>query len=311
MFIDANCSRIEPTEELRNKIWTVELELFETFKKICQKYQLKYFLIGGALIGAIRHGGFIPWDDDIDIGMPREDFKKFLKIVNAELPNSMEVQYGFTKEGRFEELMRIRNKNTTGILTRNLKDGMNNGIFIEIYCYTSVPSSMWGQKAQMYFMNFFGTILDSYVKQETSRKTTRKQKLVHGLSKVICKVLPKSAAYHLWNLSHDIFASKDSELMNCEISMFGIETGRSVWNRVDIEPLIEVPFENTTALIPHNYDSCLKKCYGDYMSLPPVEQRNNLHLCDILYNPDLPYMFYSSSMERLNKLEELVNETKG
>lgn len=310
MFIDDNCLRIEPTDELRNKIWAVELDLFEIFKRICEKYQLKYFLIGGALIGAIRHGGFIPWDDDIDIGMPREDFKKFVKIVSYELPEHMEVQYGLTKEGRFEELMRIRNKNTTGILTRNLRDGMNNGIFIEIYCYTSVPSSILGQKVQMYFMNFFGTILDSYEKLETSRKSTGKQKLAHCLSKVICKVLPKNVAYFLWNLSHDIFASKYSKLMNCEISMFGIESGRSVWKRADIEPLIEVPFENTKALIPHNYDACLKKCYGDYMTLPPLEKRNNLHLCDILYNPDLPYMFYSSSTERLNKLEALVDETR-
>ena len=68
-----------------DKLHNVELELLNEFVRICDKNKLTYFLVGGSLLGAVRHSGFIPWDDDIDVGMPRKDYDKFLKIVTKEL----------------------------------------------------------------------------------------------------------------------------------------------------------------------------------------------------------------------------------
>ena len=76
----------------RKKVWKVELDLLNNFIEICNKYKLTYFAIGGTLLGAIRHKGFIPWDDDIDIGMPREDYNKLLEIAKKEFKNPIFFQ---------------------------------------------------------------------------------------------------------------------------------------------------------------------------------------------------------------------------
>lgn len=80
---DIRCGFV--VDQKRQQLWKVELELFEDFKRICKKYDLSYFLIGGAAIGAVRHKGFIPWDDDLDIGMPRSDFDKLIKVRDSKL----------------------------------------------------------------------------------------------------------------------------------------------------------------------------------------------------------------------------------
>ena len=75
----------EDNSQLR-ALQLVELEIMKIFVNICERHQLRYIMIGGTMLGAIRHKGFIPWDDDIDVGMPRADYEKFLQIVRAELP---------------------------------------------------------------------------------------------------------------------------------------------------------------------------------------------------------------------------------
>lgn len=81
----------------RKKVWLCELEMATWFCNVCEKYGLNYFLIGGSAIGAVRHNGFIPWDDDLDIGMLRSDFDKFRKVSIRELPSNYKIEYGVLK----------------------------------------------------------------------------------------------------------------------------------------------------------------------------------------------------------------------
>ncbi|MBQ6686203.1 MAG: LicD family protein, partial [Firmicutes bacterium] len=83
--------------KMLNKIQETEIEILQTIDKICHKHNLVYFGIGGTALGAVRHEGFIPWDDDIDIGMPRVDYEKFLEIAREELPSEYHIQH-FTTE---------------------------------------------------------------------------------------------------------------------------------------------------------------------------------------------------------------------
>ena len=100
----------------RKKVWLCELEMATWFCNVCEKYGLNYFLIGGSAIGAVRHNGFIPWDDDLDIGMLRSDFDKFRKVSIRELPSNYKIEYGVLKNNVFSSLLRIRNNDTTGII---------------------------------------------------------------------------------------------------------------------------------------------------------------------------------------------------
>ena len=78
---------MEPIEKLHK----IDLEIVKSVIKVFEKYDLKYFMLGGTMLGAIRHGGFIPWDDDIDLGMPRKDYEKFLKVAEDDLPSRLQI----------------------------------------------------------------------------------------------------------------------------------------------------------------------------------------------------------------------------
>ena len=129
----------------RKKIWEKELDILEKIIKICEENDIKYSLCGGSLLGAIRHKGFIPWDDDIDVCMKREDYSKFLTIAEKELSYPYFVQYSKTEKMYTRGHAQIRNSETTAILkvetTSYGKNNYNKGIFVDIFPLDNVPDN--------------------------------------------------------------------------------------------------------------------------------------------------------------------------
>ena len=117
--------------ELR-ELQLCELEALEFFDNFCRSHGLTYYLCGGSLIGALRHKGFIPWDDDLDIAMPRDDYEKLIKILNKKKSELYELQYEKNEKKYYLQFVKIRKKGTTFI--EEIAKGMydNNGIFIDI-----------------------------------------------------------------------------------------------------------------------------------------------------------------------------------
>lgn len=128
------------TEKMK-KVWAVDLDLLNEFQKVCKKYGIRYFAIGGTLLGAVRHQGFIPWDDDVDIAMFREDYDKLVSIA----PKAFSEPYDFMVSGKIENFFRghaqLRNRLTTGILPSELEQNysFNQGIWIDIFPFDGVP----------------------------------------------------------------------------------------------------------------------------------------------------------------------------
>ena len=103
------------------KLWNKQLEMLDMLDKVCEKYNITYYGDSGTLIGAIRHKGYIPWDDDIDIAMKREDYNKFLEVASKEFKDPFLVQTVYTDDGYFRTHAQIRNSNTTAILNSEKK----------------------------------------------------------------------------------------------------------------------------------------------------------------------------------------------
>ncbi|MEH7097780.1 LicD family protein [Neobacillus vireti] len=269
----------------RKRLWHAELLMYEKFNKICNKYNLNHFLIGGSAIGAVRHKGFIPWDDDLDIGMLRKDFNKFLEVVKSETSFNYEIQYGFLPNNQFSSFLRIRDKSTTGIIKDEVDRNINHGIFIEIYPFDNVCSIKWVRKLQLKVSAKLLNILTDRFYQVTCSKIDR-------VLISIFKILSANRLWKLWNWNCQLFGKFNTKFVDTVALPVYAFKGIHLYYKKDLIQTQKVDFEYTNAYVAKGNDRCLKIHFGDYMQLPPVDQRGAHHQAIIFYDTQLPYTEY-------------------
>lgn len=267
------------------KLQSIELQIFKDFAETCKKYNLTYFTIGGTTIGAVRHKGFIPWDDDIDVCMLRSDYEKFAEIA----PKEFEGKYKFVNFENTDNYMLVFGKlEKIGTKFVDIKgDGgrMDTGIFLDIFPFDKTPVDDAKRKKQIkrawfwckaYVIRHLGT---PHIPGKGFKKTlfSLACKIAHtGMT--VCRVSKKflRKKYMKWatmyNNSDEPCLITDFSTLEPELFALSLE---------DYFPVKEVPFEDTTICIPNNYDLALTRQFGDYMTIPPVEKRKN-HCPDIL-----------------------------
>lgn len=125
------------------EVWAVELDLLNEFMQVCNKHKIKYYADGGTILGAIRHKGFIPWDDDIDVMMFRDQYEKLCKIAPQEFNHPYFFQTEYTDKGSLRGHAQLRNSETTAILYNEMEEKRkyNQGIFLDIFPIDSVPDN--------------------------------------------------------------------------------------------------------------------------------------------------------------------------
>lgn len=250
-----------------------QLQLLDSlieFAKICDKNKIEYWLDSGTLLGAVRHHGFIPWDDDIDICMKRADFNRFLKIASDQLPNNLFLQTMATdKTYKFWNIpCKIRINNTLiiekGLLEANsYNPNSHNGLFIDVLPIDPSPQSFFHELCIKilnigYTLKFLNTNFGS----RKIRKTL----------KILGSILPLSF------LSY--FKSNLLRSLNGESYIYGIELPfkRRYFEKKDIFPLSKITFEGQEFFCPNDTHAYLTKLYGsNYMQLPPLDQRVSHH----------------------------------
>lgn len=263
--------------ELRKKILAVELDLLLEFDRVCRNHGLKYFLIAGTLLGAIRHKGFIPWDDDIDVGMLREDYDEFMKLSD-EFKHPYFLQTPYTDSEYFFSFAKLRNSNTSALNKMFLFQNGNKGIVIDVFPYDKVsPEDFeedYSKNRELFRLNSTSMMLSNPYLQDTPR----------------IKEYPGGdpiARYEEAERTAKKYQHKDTGYisgMMCTI----YDISKKLFHDEDFSSLCDVEFEGFTFPTIAGYDRVLRTIYGDYMQFPPVEERGKWHK-GVLINPDIPY----------------------
>lgn len=241
------------------------MELLLAFDAICKRHNIRYWLIGGTLIGAARHQGFIPWDDDMDVQMLREDYLRMLDILPKELGDTMALQCRQTDPNYFFQYAKLRDR--CSILDEN--NGYDRifkerGIYIDIFPIDRHPK--WAQKLSIHSIGHVYKILkrkdipDTQIIKKVMRWVHLNEKLVYPILRTLAK-LTKGNYLDAFGVPFVVARHKE-----------------------DIFPLTTLEFEGHQMPVPGNYDKVLCDQYGDYMQLPDLD-KVNLHVGKLEFLP--------------------------
>lgn len=259
-------------EQLRN-VQLKQLEIFKEFHRICTEHSLRYFAIGGTCIGAIRHKGFIPWDDDIDVVMPYEDFQK-LRLLRQKFCKQFEV-LDFDNSLYHAFLFLKIHDNTTTFIEESIKK------YPDRYIGCSIDiMPIYGISTNNIIQTFSIKKYQLYRRLNNSQRLPFKERRTPLLKLLWILNIPIR-----WIKPFNFYSRKIEKMLSrwefgtTDKIMFGWrwENKRIVFDYQDFSDYIEMPFEDTTIRVPIGYDNYLKKDFGDYMKLPPEEQRISGH----------------------------------
>lgn len=272
-FLDEEVQDGFLVSQKRKEVWAVELDLLTEFDRVCKKYKLRYFADGGTLLGAIRHGGFIPWDDDIDLAMFRDDYDKLCSIALHEFKNPYFFQTEYTDRGSLRGHAQLRNSNTTAILRNSLncKYKFNQGIFIDIFPMDSVTenqSKFLIQGIKVTFYKWLSRIMsrstDTYANQSGNIKRDLIMKIFYIFLKTPLKnlFLDYDMYYKMFEDNCTKYNEENTEFIS--LLSFQFFNKRNFKYRVDYDECFEAKFEFITIPVMNNYERVLNINFGDW-----------------------------------------------
>lgn len=270
-------------EEIRNgyrvthnvkELWAVELDLLVELDRVCQKHGIHYVVSGGTLLGAVRHHGFIPWDDDIDVMMMRDQYERLCEVAKQEFRNPYFFQTEENDPGFMRRFARLRNSQTTGIIKWEypLRPTFNQGIFIDIFPLDAVTSKTVMYKKQCRderkYLGFFS--FSNMIERNSYPYTS--QVLPRITKQILHRII--GPIFRLLGVCHYLYGKiqQNCQLYNkegCEyVSLLSFQIDNLDWmvRRSSLEDVIHVPFEFVKVPIIKKYDEHLKRKYGDYMT---------------------------------------------
>lgn len=265
-------------EKTLKKLHDVELEILKEIDRICKKYDIPYFLCGGTLIGVMRHKGFIPWDDDIDIGMLRKDYEKFQECFLKEKQEKYYLHTHNTDDKYWLPFMKVRKNNTT-INEKFIESlDVHKGIFVDIFPFDIVPDE--GFTKSLKLRSFFIKLIVEAI--FCKRGVYKPKDSRRPLFTFIMTLLP---AKTLIKIQHKLMTKyNECDYNHCICYVGSYNTSKEYIKISDIYPLKEGTFEKHKFSIPGNYDVYLTNLYGDYMKLPPKDKRKNHNPVEIKFD---------------------------
>lgn len=256
--------------ETLRKVQLVQLEIANEIKRVCEKNNIKFFLDSGSLLGAVRHKGFIPWDDDLDIGMLRDDYEHFCRIADRELDSKYVLQTWVTDDDFPLPFAKVRKRGTV-YLEKRSHPLSENGFFVDILPYDFAPNSNDERQA---LRKKQGKIFECLLMKSKwtpwviKGKTNWKVRLYYLKSQLISILKDRNAL---------IKEYMDITLGVRKSGFLYLQTGKRYYPVKLFENTVYVPFENTQMPIIEGHHEWLTIAYGDYMTPPPEDERENMH----------------------------------
>ena len=265
---------------MMNPLQEKQFEMLKVFIGICEKHNLQYFLVGGSTLGAVRHKGFIPWDDDIDVGMVRDEYDKFIKIAPKELEGTEFFLQTWRSDPHFTyPFAKIRNNKTTYVEDFFANHQINHGVWIDILPIDgltdkNIPKEKCKPRLRRYIFHIYMAYLPALLRK--FHKRTFFKDLFFGFVGLLFYPL-NIAHFHqrrLDKMAHEYPLDK-ATLAGNHLYYF---TGRveGLPPKIYLETT-DAEFEGIKVKIQKDYDTYLKCLYGDYMKLPPENQREGHH----------------------------------
>lgn len=261
-----------------------ELEVLKTIIKICGDHGIKYCLIGGTLLGAVRHKGFIPWDDDIDIGMPRPDYEKFLKAARDELKSPLSVKcFRFTPGYKYS-FSRVDTSDIQ-IVSNSTNTEKTENLWVDIFPIDAMPKNKIYSKLYQKRLLFLRLLSKYSVFNEVvgQNKTGRPwyEKMFISIGNAINP--ERFMDYRRWYAKlDDAYKKYPYETADVVGNLCGVYKMHELVSKDYFEPFRELEFEGMRVSVPNKYDKYLTHIYGDYMKLPPEDKREG-HFVRIIY----------------------------
>ncbi len=280
--------------EKQKKIWAVELDLLAEFKRVCDKYDLKWFVGYGSLLGIIRHKGFIPWDNDIDVAITRQSFDKLCEVAELEFQDPYFLQTPMSEKGRcFMMVCKLRNSQTTAASELEWLQGINGGLFVDVFVLDEIPDDDTIVKQMFdrinyykHFARFFSPYPrhDSFVGKVKNLAWTMLWKFrYHSCGG---DVLFEEMSRYLSKYAGGDHCHRWMALENTPDRSLHLD--KSMWTET-----LMAEMEFMKVPIPNGFDWILTDHYGNYMELPPEEMRTNHTYLEL--DPDMSYKDYFAS----------------
>ena len=258
------------TDKDLKQLQACELEMLKVFDKICKDNNLKYSLCSGTLLGAVRHKGIIPWDDDLDVRMTRENYDRFLEIWEKIKPEGYTIQNKENTPNFPQSFTKIRKNDTAFIQYEWEKGAYNTGIFIDIFPLDRIPRKKFSK-----FLFIFRSYKYLIYTRENFHSETNK--FLKFMVAFIMKVTtPNHRMKYRKRFVEKLRKIDKDETLNC----IGIEMPSML--KVEFPPdvadkYVELDFENERFMCFKKWHEILKAMFGDYMQLPPLEERTWSH----------------------------------
>lgn len=279
---------------MMKKVWAAELSMLEKFIDVCERNHLNYFLDGGTLLGAVRHKGFIPWDDDIDVIMPRKDYDRLWEIAEKEFEYPYFFQTTLSENVFFRTHAQLRKSDTTGFIDIDAKKDINKGIFLDIFVLDNIPNGILRKKLFKIDIMFRKKIL-AYQYDRNYETLSWKEKAFYTLVHIFFKVYPFKRYYIKFNKVLPRYQDKKTALVG-DITLKWRSNVQ--WPKEWFNGYTYLTFEGLDVRVPLFYNEVLTRQYGNFMTIPSdVTAMNGRVHGNVIFAPDTPYKSFFATYE--------------